>query len=153
MDKDWRRIDIDAFDPDSRLTVEDLQPPYDHQITISDLQNKIQQLRNLTSSGDFTQAVKLITQDPPYSADTTTKDQYFQNVLEVLVQVRQADMSNIIKSLNPDEQIVLIKYLYKGMSKPEGQKNGGILLSWFDKLTQTTGVTPIVHYLTDRRTV
>lgn len=153
MNTDWRRIDIDAFDSDSRLTAEDLQPPYDHQITIADLQNKIQQLRNLSSSGDFTQAIKLITQDPPYSGDENTKEQYFQNVLEVLIQVRQADMSNIISSLNSDEQIVLIKYLYKGMSKPNGQKNGGALLTWFDKLTQVTGVTPIVHYLTDRRTV
>ena len=62
---DWRRIDIDAFDPDSRLTTKDLIPPYDRQITLEELQPKMQQLRTLSSGGDTRSAVQLITQDPP----------------------------------------------------------------------------------------
>ena len=46
-----------------------------------------------------------------------------------------------------------IRDRYKGMSITEGQKQGGILLAWFEKLTQVAGVTPIVHYLSDRQTV
>ncbi|CAL9728952.1 actin-related protein 2/3 complex subunit 5 [Monosporozyma unispora] len=150
---DWRRIDIDAFDPDCRLTANDLIPPYERQVTLQELQPKMEQLRTLSSGGDTRGAVQLITQDPPYSADDTTKNQYFQVVLETLSQVRQADIINIVKELNTEQQIVLVKYLYKGMSLPEGQKQGGILLAWFEKLTQSSGVTPIVHYLSDRRTV
>lgn len=151
---DWRRIDIDAFDPESgRLTKEDLVPPYPHQTTLQELQPKITQLRTLSSSGDISSAIQLATTEPPYSGDDTTKLQYFSAVLEVLTQVRQADISNIVKSLSSEQQDVLVKYLYKGMSIPEGQKQGGILLAWFEKLTEISGVTPVVHYLSDRRIV
>lgn len=150
---DWRRIDIDAFDPDSRLTAEDLIPLYDRQITLEELQPKMQQLRTLSSGGDTRNAVHLITKDPPYSADDNTKNLYFQVVLETLCQVRQVDIADIVKELDTEQQVVLVKYLYKGMSLPEGQKQGGILLAWFEKLTQSNGITPIVHYLSDRRNV
>ncbi|CDO93082.1 unnamed protein product [Kluyveromyces dobzhanskii CBS 2104] len=152
--EDWRRIDIDAYDPESgRLTVDDLKPPYPHILTLQELQPAIQQLRSYTSSGDFSAAVQLITSEPPYDADEQAKSQYLTGVLEVLTQVRQADIANIIKQLDRKQQDALIKYLYKGMSIPEGQKHGGILLAWFEKLTQVAGVNPIVHYLSDRRTV
>ncbi|CCF60707.1 hypothetical protein KAFR_0L00990 [Kazachstania africana CBS 2517] len=151
---DWRRIDIDAYDPESgRLNREDLIPSYPNQITLQDLQPTISQLRSFANSGDINSAIQLATSDVPYNTDEQTKLQYVYAVLEVLVQVRQADVINIIKGLNSQQQDSLAKFLYKGMSMPEGQKNGGILLSWFEKLTQVAGVTPIVHYLSDRRTV
>lgn len=151
---DWRRIDIDAFDPESgRLTAADLMPPYDKAITMQELQPKITQLRTLASSGDVAAAIQIATSEPPYSADESTKAQYFHAVLETLAQTRQGDISNIIKQLSPKQQDVLVKYLYKGMSIPEGQKQGGVLLSWFEKLTQEAGVGPVVHYISDRRTL
>ncbi|CCK72780.1 Arc15p KNAG_0L01600 [Huiozyma naganishii CBS 8797] len=150
---DWRRIDIDAFDPESRLKTEDLLPPYTTQVTLAELQPKITQLRNLSTSGDISAAVQLAMQDPPYSADGATKAAYFQAVLDTLSQVRQADIANIVKQLSLDQEAVLVKYLYKGMSVPEGQRQGGILLAWFEKLTQASGIAPITHYLSDRRTV
>ncbi|QLG73874.1 hypothetical protein HG535_0F03850 [Zygotorulaspora mrakii] len=152
--EDWRRIDIDSFDPNSgRLTNDDLIPPYAHHVTLQELQPKIAQLRSLATSGDMSSATKLATEDPPYSADANTKAVYFQAVLEALTQVRQADIATIVKQLSPQQQDVLVKYLYKGMSLPEGQRQGGILLAWFEKLTQSSGVNPIVHFLSDRRTV
>lgn len=152
--EDWRRIDIDAYDPEGgRLTAEDLIPPYTSQVTLQTLQPKISQLRSAATSGDFATALQNATTDPPYSADEPTKMQYFQTVLEVLTQVRQAEIANIVKQLSSEQQYVLVKYLYKGMSLPEGQKQGGILLSWFEKISQISGVNPIVRYLSDRRTV
>lgn len=151
---DWRRIDIDAFDPESgRLTTQDLVPPYQAQVSLQDIQPKISQLRSLASSGDMKGAIELATSEPPYSGDDATKTQYFQAVLETLTQVRQADISNIVQGLNPSQQDALVKYLYKGMSVPAGQKQGGILLTWFERLTQVAGVRPISHYINDRNTV
>lgn len=150
----WRRIDIDAFDPESgRLSAQDLIPPNETVVTLQELQPKISQLRSLASSGSMDSAVKLATSDPPYGADDSTKATYFQAVLEALTQVRQSDIANIIQQLSSEQQDVLVKYLYKGMSVPEGQKQGGILLAWFEKLTQKAGVNPIVRYLSDRRTI
>ncbi|QLQ80590.1 hypothetical protein HG537_0D05910 [Torulaspora globosa] len=150
----WRRIDIDAFDPDSgRLTAQHLIPPNQVLVTLQDIQPKISQLRSLASSGDMISAIQLAVNDPPYGADEITKKTYFHAVLDALTQVRQSDITTIVQQLTSKQQDVLVKYLYKGMSVPEGQKQGGILLSWFERLTQTAGVNPIVHYLSDRQTV
>ena len=117
MEADWRRIDIDAFDPESgRLTAADLVPPYPTIVTLQELQPRMNQLRSLATSGDSTGAVQLLTTDPPYSADAATKEQYFVSVLEALTQVRQADIGNVVKALNDSQKDVLVKYLYKGMS-------------------------------------
>lgn len=152
--EDWRRIDIDAYDPDSgRLTADDLKPPNTQTLSTQELQSMVQQLRSYSGSGDFASAVQLFTSDPPYSGDEQTKSQYLHSVLEVLIQVRQADIAKIVQQLDRQQQDTLMKYLYKGMSVSEGQKHGGILLAWFEKLTQVAGVNPIVHYLSDRRTV
>ncbi|AET39385.1 Arc15p Ecym_4322 [Eremothecium cymbalariae DBVPG len=151
---DWRRIDIDAFDPESgRLTKEDLQPPAVKPITLQELQPRIAQLRSCATSGDFVRGVKLATIDPPYGSDNDTKLQYFLAVLELLTQVRQADIAGVVQQLDQSQQEVLIKYLYKGMSLAEGQKQGGVLLSWFEKVTQKSGVNPISRFLSDRRTI
>lgn len=152
--EDWRRIDIDLFDPESsRLTADDLKPLYSTQLSLEDVASRIHKLRSMISSGDYTNAVKLSVTNPPYNADNSAKSQYFQAVLDILSQVKQADILAIVKQLDKNEQTVLIKYLYKGMSVPEGQKQGGILLSWFEKVTQVSGVNPIVRYLSDRETI
>lgn len=152
--EDWRRIDIDAFDPESgRLTALDLIPPYVQSTNPQVVQQQVSQLKSFATSGDIASAIQLVTSDPPYGADDSTKSLYFRAVLETLTQVRQADIANVVKQLQPQQQDVLIKYLYKGMSVPEGQRQGGILLAWFEKLTQVAGVQPVMHYLTDRRTV
>ncbi|AMD19983.1 HCL168Cp [Eremothecium sinecaudum] len=151
---DWRRIDIDAFDPEcGRLTNEDLKPPYNSHPSLQELQPKISQLRTAATSGDFAKGIQLATTDPVYGADDETKYQYFLIVLQLLTQVRQADISAILQQLNRDQQDVLVKYLYKGMSLLEGQKQGGILLCWFDKITAMSGINPIIRYLSDRNTV
>lgn len=151
---DWRRIDIDAYDPESgRLTAADLVPPTTGHVTLQDLQPRISQLQSYASSGDIRSAIQLITTDPPYGADEDTKAYYLRAVLGALSQVRQADILKIVQGLDPEQQNVLVKYLYKGMSVPEGQKQGAILLAWFEKLTQVSGIRPIMHYVCDRRTV
>ncbi|AAS51859.1 ADL061Wp [Eremothecium gossypii ATCC 10895] len=151
---DWRRIDIDAFDPDSgRLTAQDLVPPAASQPSPQELQARIAQLRSAGASGDFARGVQIAVSDPPYGADEQTKSQYLLAVLDLLTQVRQADIAGILQQLNRPQQDVLLKYLYRGMAVPEGQKQGGMLLAWFEKLTQQTGINPIVRFLSDRRTV
>lgn len=151
---DWRRIDIDAFDPESgRLTKQDVQPPYASQITLQEITPKISQLRSLASSGDSKSAVALAVSDPPYSGDENTKAEYFKAVLETLTQVRQADIAGVVSGLTSEQQDTLVKYLYKAMSIPEGQKQGGILLAWFERVTQVAGVRPVSHFINDRNTV
>ncbi|KAH3902748.1 related to Actin-related protein 2/3 complex subunit 5 [Saccharomycodes ludwigii] len=156
--EDWRRIDIDALDPENaRLTAADLQQPLLTTLptyTIQQVQQQISQLRSFGSSGDTLSAVRLITGSPVYLTDSeATKQQYLLAVLDVLCQARPTDIANIVKQLSNDEADVLTKYLYKGMSKPEGAKQGAVLLSWLDKVIEKNGTGSIIRFLTDRKSV
>lgn len=71
----------------------------------------------------------------------------------MLSAVKQSDIPKIVESLSLEQQNVLVKYLYKGMSVTKGQQQGGVLLSWYDKTVDVTGLGPVVRYLSDRRTV
>lgn len=53
--------------------------------------------------------------------------------MEVLNSIKIADAGHLVKNLNPEEQDVLMKYLYAGMAFPE-QNNSGILLAWHEKV-------------------
>ena len=85
----------------------------------------------------------------------------------------------MLKSLSPDAQDTLMKYLYKGMAMPGwGDVSGSVLLVWHEKvcdlfgplvtlhldklayecgtpiqLTEIAGTGCIVRVMTDRRTV
>ena len=56
--------------------------------------------------------------------------------MEVLSSIKVADVPQLVKSLSPEEQDVLMKYLYAGMAAPE-QNNSGHLLAWHEKVRGT----------------
>lgn len=70
--EDWRRIDIDALEPENNLTLQDLIPEVDP-ISSEELQQRISNLRTLISKGAFQDAISLITEQPPYGADAEGK--------------------------------------------------------------------------------
>lgn len=154
--EDWRRIDIDALEPENHLSKEDLIPDlpatsYDQIAALS------KQVRSSLSLGQFLQALALVLDNPPYVADEQTKTLHAETVFEVLISIRNNhnanDLSNFIKQLDSDQQDTLVKYLYKNMSTPFGAKQGGLLLGWFEKTVEITGLGPIARFMTDRRTV
>lgn len=95
-----------------------------------------------------------------------------KTVVDVLNQFRANDIPTAIKSLDVDQQDVLMKYLYAALAKPE-QFNPGMLLNWHEKvtlhgmckqfarlntnvllqLTEVTGPGSIVRVMSDKRTV
>lgn len=54
-------------------------------------------------------------------------------IAEVLNMFRAGDISDIVKSLNHEQQDVLMKYIYAGLSKPE-LYNSSVLLTWHEKV-------------------
>ncbi|EMG50096.1 Actin-related protein 2/3 complex subunit 5 [Candida maltosa Xu316] len=155
--EDWRKIDIDALEPENHLTKEELLPSDLPFVSYDTIQSVAGQIRSNLSSGQFQQALVLGLDNVPYSADEKTKELHSQTIFEVLCSIRNNnnlnDLSKFIKSLNSEQQDVLIKYLYKNMGSSYGQKQGGLLLNWFEKTVEVTGVGSIARYLTDRRTV
>jgi len=60
--------------------------------------------------------------------------------MEVLNSIKVAEVPQLVKSLGPQEQDVLMKYLYAGMAAPE-QNNSGVLLAWHEKVCDLVGKT------------
>lgn len=148
--EDWRRIDIDAFDSESRLSLEDLRPEIPA-VPFQQVEAKCQQIRGLISQGGFDDAIAYLVEDPPFGADQAGKNMYNNAVIEVLTSVRQSEVSKIIKELSIDQQDVLVKYLYQAMASKEGQRQSGVLLGWLGKTVEIAGTGPINRYLSDRR--
>lgn len=154
--EDWRRIDIDALEPENHLLKEELipdLPPTSHQ----DVVNTSQQVRASLSLGRFQEALALLLENPPYVADEATKKLHGETVFEVLCSIKNNHNTNelgtFVKQLDSSQQDTLIKYLYKSMGTGYGAKQGGLLLNWFEKTVEITGLGPIVRFMTDRRTV
>lgn len=153
---DWRRIDIDALEPENHLLKQDLipdLPPVSHDEIVA-LSRTVKQTLSL---GQFLQALQAALDTPPYVADEATKELHAETVYEVLVSIKNnhsiGEFSNFVKQLSSDEQDILVKYIYKLMTTTYGAKQGGLLLSWFEKTVDVTGMGPVVRYFSDRRTV
>lgn len=154
--EDWRRIDIDALEHDTHLTKADLIPdlpetPYEQ------VASNAQEIRLALSLGKFGPALELALSSPPYVALEQTKNLALETVFEVLVSIKNNhntnDFSGFVKQLSSDQQDVLVKYIYKIMETPFGAKQGALMLSWFEKTVEVTGMGSVVRYFADRRTV
>ncbi|KAI5954237.1 ARC15 [Candida jiufengensis] len=156
--EDWRKIDIDALEPENHLTKEELIPPNLPQYTTNQIQEIGQSIRSQLSQGKFQQALVTGLDNIPFASSPQEKEIHQRTIFEVLCSIKNNsnspnDINNIIKGLNQEQQDNLIKYLYTNMSTPYGQKQGGLLLNWFEKIVEIVGIGSISRYLTDRRTV
>ncbi|KAH9964875.1 arp2/3 complex subunit [Russula dissimulans] len=132
MDVNFRKIDIDAYDEDVLLETELYDPdPRDPQRVIEDAKAKAASVRTSLAKGDIQEA-KTVT---------------LQTVVTVLNSTKSTDIPNVVRSLPPEAQDTLMKYLYKGMGMPGwGDVSGSVLL-----LTEVAGTGCIVRAMTDRR--
>jgi len=56
-------------------------------------------------------------------------------LLTILNSTKAAEITPAIKSLSPDTQDTLMKYIYKGMAMPGwGDISGSVLLGWHEKV-------------------
>jgi actin related protein 2/3 complex subunit 5 len=59
-----------------------------------------------------------------------------QTLLSILNSTKSTEIAGVIKSLSPDAQDTLMKYLYKGMALPGwGDISGSVLLGWHEKVS------------------
>lgn len=151
--EDWRRIDIDALDTENQVTKEDLIPGTIDPVSPAEVQQQITAIRSYISKGAFADGLAYITSNPPYGALEQDKELYVNTILDLFSAVKQNDIDEIVKTLDIEQQNVLVKYIYKGFSLPKGKQQGGILLSWFDKTVAVSGVGVVVRHLSDRRTI
>ncbi|GMM33866.1 Arc15 protein [Saccharomycopsis crataegensis] len=152
MDTDWRRIDIDALEEGNRLTAADLVPPAEP-VSYEDVAVINQQVKSLLAKGENYDALAYSLSSPPYGGDDQVKALHLSTVFDILKTTKTSSVAKLVGELSTDEQDVLVKYLYKLMSLPQGQQSSGVLLAWLDKVVEVAGNGPIIRYLNDRRTV
>ncbi|KAF9167488.1 hypothetical protein DFQ27_001014 [Actinomortierella ambigua] len=152
----FRKIDIDALEEDA-FSLEELEqeigetrPRHEVEALVG---SRAQEVRSLLQRGNIGAALAKSLEDPPYGRDfDAAKERNTQTVMDVLNSTKSSDVPQLVKELNPVDQDVLMKYLYKGMASPE-QYNSGVLLAWYEKLFEVAGQGCIVRVITDRRTV
>ncbi|KAG5356843.1 Actin-related protein 2/3 complex subunit 5 [Yarrowia sp. C11] len=151
---DFRRIDVDQYDPDSFISKEDLTPPC-KPVSAAEQQQVASEIRGAISRGEATAALPIALDFAPYGGDDQVKDAHLKSVIEILSATKSAEIPAVVKGLNKEQQDVLIKYLYKAMGSPQGQSQGvgAILLAWYEKTVDITGQGAVVRYMSDRRTV
>ncbi|KAI8378149.1 actin-related protein 2/3 complex subunit 5 [Choanephora cucurbitarum] len=152
----WRKIDIDQYDEDA-YTEDEILAEFEAGLSpehvISSSQTRSVDVRNLLTKGDLNTALTRALEDPPYGRNLdSAKAESTKTVTEVLNLFRASDISQVVKSLSCDQQDILMKYLYAGLSKPE-LYNPSVLLTWHEKLTEVAGTGSIVRVMTDKRTV
>ncbi|PPQ64123.1 hypothetical protein CVT24_008734 [Panaeolus cyanescens] len=156
MDGAFRKIDVDQYDEDvlheSELYDADPRSPAE---VLDDVRQRQGAVRSLLAKNDISGALSVILENAPYGPNVDdAKNLNLQTLLTVLNTTKSTDITNIIKTLSPDAQDTLMKYLYKGMGLPGwGDISGSVLLGWHEKLTEVAGVGCIVRTMTDRRTV
>ncbi|KAK9235327.1 actin-related protein 2/3 complex subunit 5 [Lipomyces kononenkoae] len=153
---DFRRIDVDALDPENIIEPEFLVPPSIANLPplgVAEIQSVGQYIRGLLSRGDHVGALQAALDQPPYSSTQEIKNIHLATVLELLSTIKSSDMGWVVEKLTSEQRDTLIKYLYKGMSVPESHGISGVLLAWFEKVIEIAGLGAIVRHLSDRRTV
>ncbi|KAK9453452.1 actin-related protein 2/3 complex subunit 5 [Dipodascopsis uninucleata] len=156
MDIDFRRINVDIYDPDNMVTEEDLIPPSLQglpEVTVSEIQNVGQSVRSAISRGDHSGALTIVLDSPPYVGSDEVKNIHLTTVLEVLSTIKANDISKLVQSLSTEQRDTLIKYIYKGFSVSDTHGLSGVLLNWFEKVIDVTGQGAIMRYISDRRRV
>ncbi|CDO58082.1 hypothetical protein DV451_001682 [Geotrichum candidum] len=154
MDGNFRKLNVDQYDPSKHLSIQDLLPELPP-VSDADIKARATEVRSLLSSGDYSRALAVSLSDPPYGGSEDIKNVNLQTVLDVLATIRSNNITPTVQSLSTEQRDILIKYIYKGMGSPVGQANGngGILLTWFEKTVDITGQGAIIRYMSDRRTV
>lgn len=153
---DWRRIDIDALEPENHLSKQDLVPDIEP-VSLQQVQATAQHVKQALSLGQFAAALQAALDTPPYTSEEQAKTIQTDTVFEVLVSIKNnhnvSEFTAFVKQLSSDQQDTLIKYIYKIMSTKNGAKHGALMLSWFEKTIEVTGMGLIVRFFSDRRTV
>ncbi|KAG8713102.1 hypothetical protein FRC08_013679 [Ceratobasidium sp. 394] len=141
----FRRIDVDKLEEDVLLATDLYDPdPRGPDGALAETKAKVGQVRTVLSKGDTQSALSLILTDPPYGVEAEeAKALTTSSVLLVLASTKSTDIPNTLRSLAPEQQDTLMKYLYKGMAMQNDgnvEVNSSVLLAWHEKVRVWGGV-------------
>ncbi len=91
-------------------------------------------------AGKIQEAASIALENPPFgSKNQALKDRNTSLVMKSVVALGQKDteVSAFLEGLSPDSADVLMKYVYKGLTKPD---NSGLLLKIHSQLVEKCGM-------------
>lgn len=146
---DWRRIDIDKYDVEAQYEEDEL-PDLKPDVSLSDIDGLIQQVRGLIQRNDIVNGLSLCIENAPYGArDVQVTNKFLQCCSEILLSVKMSDIPNYVHQFNIDQLDVIVKFLYTLMGKEFALKQAGLLLVWLDKIVESVGEGPIIRFMSD----
>eukprot|EP00041_Stephanoeca_diplocostata_P006107 m.75638 g.75638 ORF g.75638 m.75638 type:complete len:154 (-) comp16180_c0_seq1:284-745(-) len=147
-DDKFRRINVDAYDEENYVEDEFSGEA----VTEADISAKESKCRELLNSQDKEQALKLSINSPPIGADASLRERAHRVVMDCVTSFKSTEIASAVKLLKPEEQDVLMKYIYRGMESSE-ERSANALLSWHGAIVKEAGLGSIVRVLADRKTV
>ncbi|GJJ09377.1 hypothetical protein Clacol_003599 [Clathrus columnatus] len=153
-DRAFRKIDVDIYDEDVLLDSELYDPdPRSADQILSDAKQKQATVRTHLSRGDTLTALSTVLDNAPYGMNVE-EAKASPRTFEMWDSDLFIDIPGIVKSLDPELQDTLMKFIYKGMAMPGSNDiSASVLLTWHEKLTEVAGTGCIVRVMTDRKTV
>lgn len=143
----FRKIDIDAFDPEN---YQDDEPSNQQGDDRGPNETEVINLLNTKRSIDALNVV--LNSAPLNTKDQKIKDSTFQLVLRVLRTIQNVNEIDLaVKSLSQDSVDILMKYIYKGFEREP--KDSANLLNWHEKLYAVGGNGCVVRVLSDGKRV
>ncbi|KAG5440085.1 hypothetical protein PCK2_000597 [Pneumocystis canis] len=130
----FRNTDIHLLQEDL-LTKEDLyqQEERSPEEIQEDISKRALELISMMRKGKAVEALSKALVNPPYGKNINDiKKQHMNTIFELLSSIKPNEIRNTTQTLNIEQQDVLMKYLYKGLSDPKTY-NPAILLTWHEK--------------------
>lgn len=106
------------------------------------------------TGGDKFKALTAALEDPPYATkDPTLRNQSGTVVAQVLLSAKEAEMKGLVEKLTPEQQDLLMKYIYRILENVDKSNDSATILKWHAVLTELAGVGCIVRALSERKSV
>ncbi|KAK0425171.1 hypothetical protein QR680_009069 [Steinernema hermaphroditum] len=142
----YRKIDVDAYDPDKFEDTEDVETP--------GIGPDERQVTQLLSSNQNIEALHAALLNPPLkSKNQAVKDRATALVTRVLTSFKTNEIEGAVQKLDDDEADLLMKYVYKAMDILADGANCQYLLVWHAQIIQRSGLGAVMRVLSDRRRV
>lgn len=143
----FRKIDVDQFNDDVFRDEENAE------MTSPTVGPDEREVNAFMAQGKHAEALKHILSSSPFaSKNQLAKDNAYNMVMNVLLNVKASEIEKVVNQLNNDEIDLLMKYIYRGFETPNDGSSAHLLV-WHEKTYAKGGVGSIVRVLTDKKRV
>ena len=81
---------------------------------------------------------------------TEAKDVAAKNVIDTVVAIEKGKLKAAIAGLNDEERDTLMKFVYRGFSEPEREKEDMTLLNIHDEICKVSNLGPVIRSIHTR---